>query len=91
MALDGLAVDGHLLLQFDGDLARAVEGMRGADLVDAPLDVQVFGRGRHRLVVQTGPVEGEQIALGRQAQFGLAAFQQCQAFSAGQIRGQIFF
>jgi hypothetical protein len=44
--------------------------MGGIDLVDAPLDAQLAGRGRQRLVVQAGAVEREQVALGGQAQFG---------------------
>jgi hypothetical protein len=51
VALDCLAVDGHLLLQQHRDLARAVERAGGVELVDAPFDVQLFRRGRQRLVV----------------------------------------
>ena len=91
MALNGLAVEGHLLLEHRRDLARAVEGMGGVQLVDAPLEVQLFRRGRHRLIVQAGAVERQQVALGLQAQVGRIAFQQRQTLSAGQVRGQIFF
>ena len=91
MALDGLAVDHQLGPQHRPDLARAVEGMGSVHLVDAPLDRQLFRAGGHRLVVETGAVEGQQVALGLQAQIARVAFQQGQAFSAGQVRGQIFF
>jgi hypothetical protein len=51
VALDRLAVDDQLGPQHRRDLARAVERPGGVDLVDAPLDVQLFGRGRRRLVI----------------------------------------
>ena len=66
MALNRLAVDRHLRLQQHGELARAVEGTGRVQLVDAPLEVEFFRAGRHRLVVQAGTVEAEQVALGLQ-------------------------
>ena len=87
VALHQLAVEP----QHHSNLARAVEGIFRVQLVDVALERQLFGAGRHGLVIQTGAVQGEQVALGRQAQFRLFAFQQRQAFSAGQVRGQIFF
>ena len=59
MALDGLAVDHPLGPQHRRDLARAVEGMGGIHLVDAPLDIQFLRAGGHRLIVQAGAVEGQ--------------------------------
>ena len=89
--LHGLAVDDDFLAQFHRDLARAIERVLGVDFVDAPFDEQFFRRSRHGRVVQAGAVEREQVALGFQAQFGIVAFQQGQAFSAARLRGQIFF
>jgi hypothetical protein len=87
MALHQLAVEP----QDHRDLARAVERVVRVQLVDAAFESQFFRAGQRRLVIQAGAVQGEQFALGGQAQFRLFAFQQSQAFSAGQVRGQIFF
>ena len=87
VALHQLAVEP----QDHRDLARAIERVGRVQLVDAALERQLFRAGRHGLVIQAGAVEGEQVALGGQVQFRLFAFQQRQAFSAGQVRGQIFF
>ena len=87
LALHPLAVEP----QDRRDLARAVERVGRVQLVDAALEGQFFRAGQHGLVIQAGAVEAEQVALGGQAQVGLFPFQQRQALSAGQVRGQIFF
>jgi len=87
LALHPLAVEP----QDRGDLARAVERVSRVQLVDAALEGQLCRAGQHGLVIQAGAVQGEQVALGRQAEVGLFPFQQRQPFSAGQVRGQIFF
>jgi hypothetical protein len=57
--LGGLAVD----LQQKGDLAGAIEWVRRVQFVDPAPQGQLRFRDWQRLVVQTGAVQAEQIAL----------------------------
>jgi hypothetical protein len=71
MALNRLAVDLdlHLQMQHRRYASGAVERISGIDLIDPMLDGDLLRRGRHRVVVQAGAVQTEQVSLRFQWQF----------------------
>ncbi len=91
MALHGFAVDEHLFVQFDRDLAGPIERARGIDFVDAPLNPEFFRRRRQRLIIQTAAIQTEQVGLGAHGQFTIAPVDQGDTLISREVRGQIFF
>ncbi len=91
VALHGFAIDQHLIVQLDGDLARAIERTRGIDFVDAPLDPEFFRGRRHRLIIQAAAIQTEQVGLDAHGQFAIGPVYQGDTLISREVRGQIFF
>jgi hypothetical protein len=62
--LNPLAIDSpKLFLQQHGQLARAIEGMGGVQLVNPMLDRHFLRRGQSGLIVQAASADAEQFGL----------------------------
>ena len=91
MALHGFAVDDHLFVQLNFDLALTIERTRGIDFVDAPLNPELFGRRRQRVIIQTAAIQTEQVGLSAHGQRASAPVDQGDTLTSREVRGQIFF
>ena len=75
--LDGFAVDQRpCLVQYHCDPARAIKRMRGVDFVNAVFDGDFLRGGRHRLVIQAGAIQTEQLGLQAKRQVAGVTFDQ---------------
>ena len=63
VTLHRFPIDTQVFAQFLRDLARAIERTRGIDFINAAFDPELFGRRRHRLIVQPTAIQTEQFGL----------------------------
>ena len=91
VALDGLPINDQFLAQFSRNLARAIERPLGIDFINAPFDPELFGRRRHRLIIQPAAIQTKQLGLNTQGQFPIRPVHQRDALTSREVRGQIFF
>ena len=90
--LHRFAVDrSSFLVQYHRDPARAIKRMRGVDFVNAVLEGNLLGRGRHWLIVQARAIQAEQLGLPGKRQSTVLTFDHRLPLIGRQRRGQIFF
>ena len=91
VALHGFAIDQHLVIQLDGDLARAIERTLRIDLINPPFNPEFFWRWRYRPIVQAAAIQTEQLGLPGQRHFVAVPIHQSHTLISREVRGQIFF
>ena len=92
VALHGFPIHLESLIpKLDGNSARAVEWAPGVNLVDRVLDSDFRRIAINCLVVETGPIDFEELRLREDRQITSFAIDHRSAFSGCRARDQIFF